>query len=150
TVHGADREGVVEVERPRRAARPLPSALGPGDEHDRAYVALDETRGDDADHALVPVLARDDVAALTAPRFRPRVDLVHRSAQDPLLDGLSLAIQALELLGEPPGLAVILGEQQRERRFRAAEAAGGIDARRQPEADGTLVARRLIHARDAH
>ncbi|MDP9285961.1 MAG: DHH family phosphoesterase, partial [Actinomycetota bacterium] len=42
--------------------------------------ALDEARCDDADHALVPALPRDDVPAPAPARLRPRLDLVDRIA----------------------------------------------------------------------
>ena len=71
---------------PGRAARALPVAVGAGDQHDRPAEALDEARRDDPDHALVPVRAGDDVAAMAAARLGPRLDLVDRGAEDPLLD----------------------------------------------------------------
>ena len=112
-VRRARAEPAVQVERRDRAAGALPLAVGAGDQHDRPVVPLDEPRGDDADHALVPALAGDDVAAAAAARLRPRLDLVDRLAQDALLDRLPLAVQRLELLGEPLRLAIVLGEQQR-------------------------------------
>ena len=143
---GARAEARVQVERRHRAARALPLAVGAGDQHDRPVVALDEPRGDDADHALVPALAGDDVAAPAAARLGPRLDLVDRLARDPLLDGLPLAVQRLELLGERLRLVGVLGQQQRERSLGPAEPAGRVDARREPEADRRLVDRRGIDA----
>ena len=146
-------------ERARRAGRrrcprgPSPSSRrrgGAGDQDDRAAVPLDEPRGDDADHALVPVLAGDDVAAAAAAGIGPRLDLGGRRAEDPVLDGLALAVQVLELLGELLGLARVVGEEQRERRLGPAEPAGGVDPRSEPEADRALVAGRRIDAGDAH
>ena len=63
----------LAIERPD----PFHESCEPRDEHDRAMEALDEPRGDDPDHALVPVLVPEDVAAaapLAAPaaRRRPR------------------------------------------------------------------------------
>ena len=65
---------VVEIEARDRAPRALPVAVGAGDQHDRPVVALDEPRGDDADHALVPAGAGDHVARGGAgvPRATPR------------------------------------------------------------------------------
>src|SRR5436189_163548 len=68
-------QAAMEVEAPGRAARAFPLALPAGDQDDRAVVALDEPRGDDADHALVPLLAREHVAALPLLRLRPSLDL---------------------------------------------------------------------------
>ena len=113
-------EGAVQVERPQRPARALPAPLGSRNQHDRPVVALDEPRGDDADHAFVPVLARSDVAALPAPRFRPGVDLLDGVSEDPLLDHLSLAVQPFELLREPRRFVAVVGEQQRKRSLGAA------------------------------
>src|SRR5579885_2659109 len=79
----------VQVERARRAA----GALRTGDQHDRAAVALDEARGDDPDHPLVPVGAGEDVPAPCPPPRRPGLDLADGRAQDPLLHRLTLAVQ---------------------------------------------------------
>ena len=64
----------VQVERRDRPPRALPVAVRAGDQHDRPVEALDEPRRDDADHALVPALAGDDVrvTARAAPRATPR------------------------------------------------------------------------------
>ena len=74
-VRGAGRERAVQVERRHRAAGALPVALRPRDQHDGSVEALDEPRRDDPDHALVPVLAPEHVAAPAAPRLGPRLDL---------------------------------------------------------------------------
>ena len=63
---------------------------------------LDEPRRDDPDHALMPVLAPDDVAAAAPLRVRPGLDLAHGVAEDPLLDSLALAVQRIELARELP------------------------------------------------
>ena len=128
----------MQVERRDRAAGALPLLVAARDQDDRPVVALDEPRGDDADHALVPALARDDVAAAAPAALGPRLDLRDRLAQDALLDRLALAVQAFELLGELLRLAVVLGQEQRERGLRTAQAAGRVDARREPEADRRL------------
>ena len=95
----------------------------------------------------MPALTGDDVAAAAAARLRPGLDLVDRLAQDPLLDRLALAVQRLELLGERVCLALVLGEQQRERGLGPAQPAGRVDARREPEADRRLVDRRGVDVR---
>ena len=105
------------------------------DQHDRPVEPLDEARRDDADHALVPVVAPDDVATAAAPGLGPRLDLRDRRAEDPVLDRLTVAVQRLELAGERLRLLVALREQELERRVGAAETAGGVDARCEPEAD---------------
>jgi hypothetical protein len=95
---GAFRKGAVEVEGRGRAPGALPLAVGARDQHDRPVEALDEPRGDDADHALVPALVGEHVAALAALRLGPLVDLGERLAQDAVLDALALAVQLFELV----------------------------------------------------
>ena len=60
-------------------------------------------------------------------------------AEDPLLDRLALAVQLLQLRRDPVCGLLVAGQQQLERRRRPAQAAGGVDPRREPEADGALV-----------
>ena len=129
----------MQVERSGRAAGALPLLPGSGDQHHRPVEALDEPRGDDADHTLVPALVGEHVAAPGALRLGPLVDLRERLAQDSALDALALAVQLLELVRELAGLVGVVGEQQLERRARPAEAARCVDARREPEADRALV-----------
>ena len=143
----------MQVEARDRAARALPVAVRARDEHDGPPVTLDEPRGDDADHALVPVLAGEHVAALGAPRLRPGLDLRDGRAQDPVLDGLPVAVELLETLREAAGLVRVVGEQQLERRLGPAKTPGSVDPRRQPEGDrafvdgGRVDARRFASAR---
>ena len=84
--------------------------------------ALDEPRGDDADDALVPVLAREDVAAAARSRSRQRLDERDRLPQDAVLDRLALAIQLLELGREPLAPVRVVGEDELERDVGAARA----------------------------
>ena len=83
-------------------------------------VALDETRGDDADHALVPVLAPHDVRGTAPLRLRPFLDLCDRGSQDLVLDGLPVAVQLLEAVREAACLVGVLCQQELERRARVA------------------------------
>ena len=147
---GAGGQATVEVERAGRAARALPVPVRARDQHDRAVEALDEPGRDDPDHALVPGLVGEHVAAAALFRLRPLVDLRERLAHDPVLDSLPLAVQLLELVREPAGLVLVLGEQQLERGARAAEPARRVDPRREPEPDGALVDPRRVDARDLH
>src|SRR5262249_61414337 len=68
---GARREPPVQVEAAGPAPRALPLGLAAGDEDDGSVVPLDESRGDDPDHALVPFLARENVAVPASLRFGP-------------------------------------------------------------------------------
>ena len=105
----------MQVERRDRATGALPVAIRAGDQHNRAVEALDEPRRDDADHALVPVLARDDVRASLLVLVGPLLDLLRRFAEDPPLDRLPLAVEVLELVREPARVVGVVGEQQLER-----------------------------------
>src|SRR5207248_1438827 len=106
-----------------RAPGALPVAVGPREQDDWPVEALDETRRDDPDHALVPALARDDVRAPPPVVLGPLLDLLRRLAEDARLDRLSLAIQLLELVRKPAGLLGVVGQQELERRARMAEPA---------------------------
>jgi hypothetical protein len=110
---GARAERAVEVEGRDRAAGsgPLLPGLAAGHEDDRTVEAFHEPRGDDPDHAAVPVLARDHVPQAAPPRLRPFLDLADGVPQDPLLHGLAVAVQLLELAGEAPRLAGVVREQ---------------------------------------
>ena len=134
------------IERPE----PFQFPSAPGDQDDRAMEALDEPGRDDPDHAFVPVLVGEDVAAAALFRLRPLVDLLERLADDPVLDSLPLAVQLLELVRELAGLVLVLGQQQLERRARAAEPARRVDPRREPEADGALVDSGRVDTRNLH
>ena len=98
----------MQVEARHRAARSLPAVAFAGDQDDGPAEPLDEPGGDDADHALVPALAPHDVRAAAAPLGRPGVDGGDGLAQDPVLDGLAVAVERLELVGEQVGLAGVL------------------------------------------
>ena len=147
---GAGAERGVQVEGGDRPAGSLPVAVGACDEDDWAVVALDEPRGDDPDHALVPVGAGDGVGMPGALLGRPGLDLGHGLAEDPALDGLALPVQLLERGGEPARLRLVLGEEQLERLPRVPEASGSVQAGREPEADGPGVDRRRIDSRALH
>ena len=146
----AGRETRMEVELGDRAARAFPAVRARRDEHDGSVIALHEPRRDDPDHTLVPVLVPQHVAAARASRLGPRLDERVRLAQDPLLDSLPLAVQVLELGGEPIRLGAVLGEQQLEREVGPAEPAGRVDPRRQPERDRGRVDDRGIHVGRPH
>ena len=105
----------MEVERRTSGRSPSTASVGPGDQDDGPVEALDEPGRHDPDHALVPVLAPDHVAAATLLRLGPRLDLGDRRSQDPVLDRLPVLVQKLELAGEPLCLLGVGREQQLER-----------------------------------
>src|SRR5687768_14527157 len=117
----------MQVESADRAPGSLPRLARPGDEDDRPVEALDEARRDDADHALVPGLAREHVGAPVAPRFRPLPDSPDGVAEDPLLHGLPLTVELLQPRRQAPRLAGVLGEKQLQGDGWVAQAAGRVD-----------------------
>ena len=107
---GARAEPAVQVERRDRPARSLPVAVAARDQHDGAVEALDEPRGDDADHALVPVGAGDDVRAPAAVGLGPLLHRRDRLAQDATLDRLPLLVQLLQRAREVARLFGVAGQ----------------------------------------
>ena len=107
------------IERPE----PFQSPRRPGDQDDRAVVALDEPRRDDPDHALVPVLAGDDVPAPAA-----RVASGHSSTCGEASRRIRSSTACRSRLsssssrGEARGLVLVVGEEQLERGRRTARA----------------------------
>ncbi len=67
-----------------------------------------------------------------------------------LLHRLAVAVQSLQLLGEPAGLGFVVREQELEGRARMAEPPGGVDAWREPEGDRACVHRRGVDAAGSH
>src|SRR5207245_5124031 len=102
------------------------------------------------DHALVPVLACDDVRAAALVRLGPRFELRGGLAEDASLDGLALAVQLLELVRETARLVGVVGQEQVECSARMAEASGGVDARAETEAARARVDGCGIDACGAH
>ena len=143
-------ERAVQVERRDRAARADPAFLPGREQHDGPAEALDEPRGDDSDHAPMPVLAREHVAAAALRRLGPLANLRDRLAKDALLDGLAVAVQGLELAGEALRFGRVVGQEHLERGARMAEPSGGVDPRREPEAELAGLDRRRIDARGLH
>ena len=128
----AGAQGVVQVEAAEAAARAL-AALAVAADHDRRQVKfLAQARGGDADHALVPRVAREHerhprrVAARDGRGLLP----------DLLLERLPLAVELAEPGGVAVGILVVLCQQQQRRDGRLAQTAGRVDARREREADG--------------
>ena len=92
----------------------------------------------------------DDVAAAALPGSGQDSTCGDRVAHDAVLDGLAVAVQRLELAREPLRLRRVVGEQQLERRVGMAEPAGGVDARREAEAERACLDRGGVDARGAH
>ena len=62
----------------------------------------------------------------------------------------ALGVQPVELVGDLRRADLVVREQQLEAGVGALEAAGGVDPRREPEADRARVDPRRVGARDAH
>ncbi len=114
-VLAAGREAGVQVVGRDRAAAALAALAVERDQDDRARVAVDEARGDDADHALVPALAGGDQHAVAALERAAALRSRRRGAQDRVLDALALAVAILDLLGQRLGVVARWREQQIER-----------------------------------
>ena len=134
-VRARGREARVQVVIRHGAAAALAAPAVQRDQDDRAAVPLDQARCDDADHALVPALARGHEDAIAALERSAAGDLGCRRTQDRILHLLTFAIARLDLLGQGPGLGERRREQEVEREPRIAEPAGGVDARREPESE---------------
>src|SRR3954470_23542203 len=70
--------------------------------------------------------------------------------QDARLGVLTLAVEQVELVGDVGGATFVLGEDQLEGGVGALEAAGGVDARGEPEAEGVLGHGTWLDAGDLH
>ena len=124
--------------------RPEPRARSPSprDQHHRAPAALDQARGDDPDHARVPALAGEHVGR-AARRARPS-GLRPRGGCRARRDGARGWRRRAR--GRPARRATgSLGEQQLERRVGAVQAPGGVQPRREREADRALADPRRLH-----
>ena len=133
-----------QVERGYRSARSGAALAVERDEHDRPVVALGEARGDDPDHARVPALAGEDVRGALAQLGDLRLGLEQRAR----LDVPALGVERVELAGDRRRALVVDCQQQLDAGVRALQPAGGVDPRREPEADGLLVDRRRVGLRD--
>ena len=139
-----------QVERRDRAARAGALVAVERDQHGRAVVALGDPRGDDADHAGMPAVGREDVRRRlrsAVPRGR---DLRLGLEQDPRLDVAPLDVDRVELGRDRAGPLQVRGEQQLEAGIRAVQPPGRVDARREPEPDGAGVHPARVDARDVH
>ena len=129
------------------AARTAAAALAvERDHHARPAPALHEPRRHDSHHAGVPVLPRHHDRALVRLRRAGRLG----GEQDAGLRLLAVAVQEVELARHLAGAGVVVREQQLESGVGALHAAGGVDARPEPEAERVLGQLRGRHATDLH
>ena len=111
---------------------PVPELAVERDQDRRAVVALDDPRGHDPDHAGVPAVGGQHVRAALAHLARPGPRASHRircsTARRSVLTASSSAAISC-------GTLRVVGQQQLEPGVGAAQPAGGVDPRRQPEAE---------------
>ena len=112
-------------------ARRLRLGAGQRDHHRGPVVALGDPAGDDPDHARVPALAGEHVRGTIAELRGLRLGL----EQDPLLGEAPLGVGGVELARDRVRAVSVLGEHQLDAGVGAVQAPGGVDPRRQPEAD---------------
>jgi hypothetical protein len=72
--------------------------------------------------------------------------LCERLAKDPILDGLAVAVQRLELSGQAVGLLRIVREEELEGGARMTQPAGSVDPRSEPKADRARIDGGGIHS----
>ena len=145
---GARLEPGEQVEAGDRAARARALVAVERDQHGRAVVALGEAGGDDADHPGMPALGREHVrgGARAALLAQQRLGL----EADARLDVAALRIDGVELRRDGARPLRVGGQQQLEPGVGAVEAAGGVEPRREAEADRALVDEARVDARDVH
>ncbi|MNZ19294.1 hypothetical protein D3C78_363190 [compost metagenome] len=117
--------------RTRRALEHAFASIGKGD--GRAVITLFQARGEDADHALVPV--RLEQAQAERHRLQRQVlELGQGFALHALLDGLAVLVQFVELAGDFPCQVGIVTEQALDAQAHVVQAPGGIEPRAEDKA----------------
>jgi len=118
-------ERLKQVEASVRARGRLALLAVETDEKRRAAVFLGQARGDDADHALMPGLVREDdgLRHFSGRQHRERV------AVDAALDLLPLAVELAEPRGELGRARGVVRQKQLGCHAHLAHAAGRVDAR---------------------
>ena len=141
-------EAAEQVERRDRAPRAGALVAVERDQHRRAVVALGDPRRDDPDHAR-------DASRRRRARTRARPAALAATwrlglEEDPRLDVAALVVDGVELGRDGAGALDVAGQQQLEARVGAVQPAGGVDPRREPEADRAGVDPARVDARDLH
>ena len=124
-------ERVDEVEALDAPGAPLPHAALDADDEGGLVEALDDAGGDDADDAGVPAFGPEDETAGTG----TLLGLGDGLDEHPLLDPAAVGVGLVELRGERAGLVEARGPEQLEADGGVVEAAGGVDAGAEMEAD---------------
>ncbi len=123
----------AEIKARKRAARALDHPLDMGAHAGRAVEALLEAACHDPHHAHVPAGLGDQkhgaAGALLA------LGLRHRRFEKPLLDVLALAVELVEMAGDAGRRVGVAAAEQAEAEIGAPDAASGIDAGPEREAE---------------
>ncbi len=126
---------IADVEPRHRARRALEQAVaGIGEGDGRAVVTLLEARGEDANDALVPV--RLEQAEAERQVFQGQVlELGQGLALHALLDLLAVLVELVQLHGHVLGQGLVFAEQAFDAQAHVVQAAGGVEARAEDEAE---------------
>ncbi len=133
-VRTADPRSTPAIERPEPAARGQAAVAVLGQDEGRAVEAFLETRGGQPHHARVPALARHHQHRRQAFLAQHGLGLGCRLVDHREFDGLALAVELLQLLGQLAGAAAVARRQEFQRQAGIADAARRIDPRPQQEA----------------
>ena len=126
----------LDVRKPLDAAAASLACSVPvkADDQGRPVPAPRDTRGDDADHPLMPVAhSRHDRGMAFGVEMRP--DPLLGLERDITLDGLAFTVLVVEMRGDPSGLLRVIREQEGECLGGASKAARGVDPGTDLEAD---------------
>ena len=145
---GAGGEAGEEVEARDRAAGARALVAVERDQDGRAVVALGDAGGDDPDHARVPALGGEHVRGRAGRALLGQQRLGLEA--DARLDVAALGVDRVELGGDLAGALAVGGQQELEPGVGAVEPAGGVEPRREAEADRALVDAAGVDARDVH
>ncbi len=110
------------------------AAFVEADDDGGAVVFAAEAGGDDADHAGVPTFTADHDGAV-ARGVESFGQLGEGGFEDVLFELLALTVARVEFVRETAGFGGVFGEEEFERGFGGVEAAGGVEARAEAEAD---------------
>ena len=139
---GAGRHAGQQIEGRDAAPRTFGDTIGLAEQDGGPAGLIDHARRDDADHALVPVGARQH------DRGRQWIGQPRKGlAQDDRLDLLAFGVQLPETLGERQGRGAIGRPEELDRLGGVVEASGGVQSRRQAKADGRARRRRRAASR---
>ena len=134
--------GGAEVEARDRAPRALADAVGEADHHRRAVVALDQARRGKAGDAGRPALACGQQQRRIA--LQRRRERAFGRGQHLVLGGAPLPVQKVEPRGDLGHLLQVLARQQQRAEPGVADAAAGVQAG--PEREAEIIA--VLQRRD--